>query len=238
MVAAVCLVEEVGEVPLPFAIFETQRKESIRFDRHSLGLVNLLPKELLALPCGPDLRHFDLVAGDLAALRPGLKRYDTARLPACHLDHEMHPRNHQAVVQKPELHVLPAIRGAGIVLLAVAANLFEHLRVDFKVAPLGQKVERLAAVQVIVELAVGSETGERPASDEATLPKSAQSPVSDILIASCQPHNLCSRTESVPQDGIQDVQIAVGNLSGSRGFGPGEFGELGCGHSGRLALGG
>ena len=238
MVAAVCLVEEVGEVPLPFAIFETQRKESIRFDWHSLSLVNFLPKQLAAMPRRSDLRHFGLVAGDLPTLTPGLKCHDTARLPACHLDHEMHPRDHKPVVQKPELHVLTASRCTGIVLLTVAADLLDHLWVDFKPPPLGQQVERLTVVQIVVELAVGSETGERPASDEATLPKSAQSPVSDILIASCQPHNLCSRTESVPQDGIQDVQIAVGNLSGSRGFGPGEFGELGCGHSGRLALGG
>ena len=163
MVAAVCLVEEVGEVPLPFAIFETQRKESIRFDRHSLGLVKLLPKELPALLCGPDLSAFRLAAGDLAALTPGLKRYDTARFPACYLDHEMHPRNCQPVVQKPELHMLTSNRGAGIILLPMVSNLFEHLRVDFKVAPLGQDVERLAVVQVVVELAVGSETRERPA---------------------------------------------------------------------------
>jgi hypothetical protein len=236
--AAVRLVEEVGELPILWAILEAQRKESIRFDWHSLSLVNFLPKQLAAMPRRSDLRHFGLVAGDLPTLTPGLKCHDTARLPACHLDHEMHPRDHKPVVQKPELHVLTASRCTGIVLLTVAADLLDHLWVDFKPPPLGQQAERLAIVEVVVELAVGSETGERPASDEATLPKSAQSPVSDILIASCQPHNLCSRTESVPQDGIQDVQIAVGNLSGSRGFGPGEFGELGCGHSGRLALGG
>jgi hypothetical protein len=101
---------------------------------------------------------------------PQGKGRHTARLPACHLDHEMHPRDHKPVVQEPELHMLATKRGAGIVLLAVAANLFEHLQVDFKVAPLGQEVERLTAIQVVVELAVGSEAGERPASYQATLP--------------------------------------------------------------------
>ena len=147
--AAVTLVEEVGELLLFWAILEAQRKESIRFDWHSLSLISLLPKELTALLCGPDLRHFGLVAGDLAALTPGLKRNAAARFPACHLDHEMHPRDHQPMVQKPELHMLATNGRACVVLLAVATDLFEHLRVDFKVAPLGQQVERLAAVQVI-----------------------------------------------------------------------------------------
>jgi hypothetical protein len=52
---------------------------------------------------------------------------------------------------------------AGIILFAVAADLFEHLRVDFKLAPLGQEVERLTTIQVVVELAMRPETGERPA---------------------------------------------------------------------------
>jgi len=39
----------------------------------------------------------------------------------------------------------------------------------FKVAPLGQQVERLEVIEVVVD-AVGAETGERPASYEATLP--------------------------------------------------------------------
>src|SRR5450759_4772271 len=114
----------------------------------------------------------------------------------------MHSRHHPPVIQTPELHVLAAICCAGIVLLAMAANLVEHLGVDLKPPPLGQQVKRRAVVQVIVELAVGSETGERPTSHEATFPKSAQSPVSDILIASCQPHNLCSRTEPIPKNSL------------------------------------
>jgi hypothetical protein len=51
--AAVRFVKEVGELPLLCTIFETQRKERIRFDRHSLGLVSFLPKELP--PCLVDL---------------------------------------------------------------------------------------------------------------------------------------------------------------------------------------
>src|ERR1035437_7582416 len=98
--AAVGLVEEVGEPPILRPFLESQGKESVRLNRHSLGLVNLLPKELPALPSGLDLRHFRLVAGNLPALAPGLKRYKTAGFPACHFDHEVHPRNHQAVVQK------------------------------------------------------------------------------------------------------------------------------------------
>src|ERR1035441_10489416 len=92
--AAVSLVEEVRELPIRWAVLETQGEESVRLNRYSLGLFNLLPKELAALLCGPDLRHFSLVASYLAALTPSLKSYDTARLPACHLNHEMHPRDH------------------------------------------------------------------------------------------------------------------------------------------------
>jgi hypothetical protein len=121
----------------------------------------------------------------------------------------VHSGNHQAVVQEPELHVLTANRRASVVLFQVAANLFQHQRVDFEAAPLGRKVERLAAVQVVVELAVGSEAGEGPASDEATLPQPAQPPVYDILIPACEPDNLGSRTEPIPQDGFEDVQVPV-----------------------------
>jgi hypothetical protein len=38
---------------------------------------------------------------------------------------------------EPELHMLASNRRSGIILLAMAANLFEHLRVDFKPAPFG-----------------------------------------------------------------------------------------------------
>src|SRR5450432_1800825 len=46
-----------------------------------------------------------------------------------------------------------------------------------------------------------------------TLPQPAQAAVSDIFIASCEAHNLRSRTESVPQDGIEDIEVAVGDRS-------------------------
>src|ERR1035437_10013761 len=131
--------------------------------------------------------------------------------------------------------MLATNRCAGIVLFAVAADLFEHLRVDFMVAPLGQQVERLTTVQVIVELAVGTETGERPASYQATLPQPAQASVSDIFIASCEPHNLGSRTESVPQDSIEDIEVAVGDRSRPPGLGPDEFGEFLRGHGKSLS---
>ena len=79
----------------------------------------------------------------------------------------------QSVVQESKLHVLATNSRAGIVLFAVAPHFVEHLRVDLKPAPLGEQVERLAAVQVIVELAVRSETRERPASHEARFPEPA-----------------------------------------------------------------
>jgi hypothetical protein len=126
----------------------------------------------------------------------------------------VHPRNHQAVVQKPELHVLATYRRAGIILLAVAANLFEHLRVDFKPSPLGQEVERLTAVQVVVKLAVRADAGESPPGQQAALPQPAQASVGDILVAGGKPRNLRSRTESVPQDRIEDIEVTVGNRSG------------------------
>jgi hypothetical protein len=102
-----------------------------------------------------------------------------------------HAGDHQAVVQKAELHVLAANCRTGIVLLAMAPNLFEHLRVDFK----------MAIVQVVVEFAVRADAGECPAIQEATLPQPAQAPMSDILIASDEAYDLGSRRESVPQEG-------------------------------------
>jgi hypothetical protein len=36
---------------------------------------------------------------------------------------EMHPRNHQAMVQKPKLHVLPTKRRADIILLAMGLRI-------------------------------------------------------------------------------------------------------------------
>src|SRR5450759_3644094 len=116
----------------PDACRKSSGKESIRLNRHSLSLVNLLPKQLAALPRRSDLGHFGLVAGDLPTLTPRFKRYEAARLSACHFDHEVHPRDHKPVVQEPELHMLATNRCAGIVLFAVAANLFEHLRMDLK----------------------------------------------------------------------------------------------------------
>jgi hypothetical protein len=221
--AAISLVEEVSELSILRAVLKTQGKESVRLNRHSLGRVNLLPKELACLPCGPDLGHIRLVAGDLPTLTPRLKRYDTARFPARHFDHEMHPRDHQAVVQKPELHVLATNGRACIVLLAVAANFFEYLRMDLKPAPLGQEVERLAAIQVVVKLAVRPEAREGPASHEATLPKPPQAPVRDILIVTHKAYNLRCRTEPVPQNNVEDVEVAVGDLSAAPGFRPDEF---------------
>src|ERR1035441_5357201 len=103
--------------------------------------------------------------------------------------------------------MLAANRRAGVILLAMAANLFEHLRMDLKPAPLGQEVERLAVVQVVVELAKRPEAGERPASDEATLPQPPQAAVADILIAPGEAHDLRSRTEPIAQNGVEDVEV-------------------------------
>jgi len=66
------------------------------------------------------------------------------------------------------------------------------------VAPLGQQVERLAIIQVIIKLAVGADAGERPPSHKAMLPKPAQTSMRYVLIAPCEAHDLRSRAESVP----------------------------------------
>ncbi|MGA3098000.1 MAG: hypothetical protein ABSF25_16215 [Bryobacteraceae bacterium] len=95
----------------------------------------------------------------------------------------------------------------------MSPNFFEHLLMDFQMAPLGQEVERLAVVQVVVKLAVRSEAWERPASDEATLPQPAQAPVGNILIAPGESHYLRGRTEPVAQNGVEDIEVAVGDLA-------------------------
>lgn len=146
--APVCLVKEIRELLSLRAVIEAECKERIWFNRNSLGFFNLLPEHLASMPRRSDLGHLGLVAGDLSTLAPGFQVDDTARFPAGHFHHEVHPRNHQAVVQKSELHVLATNGRSCIVLLAMAANFFQHLRVDFKAAPLGQEVERLAVIFV------------------------------------------------------------------------------------------
>jgi hypothetical protein len=167
------------------------------------------------------------VASDLPALTPRFKSDGAARFSTRHFDHEMHPRDHQAVVQEAELHVLATNGGTGKVLFAVAANLFEHLRMDLKVAPLGQEAERLAAVQVVVELAVRPETGEGPASDEATLPQPAQATVGDIFIASDEAYDLRCRTEPIPQNGVENIEVSITNAATAWHCRPLEFGKTG-----------
>src|SRR5579883_69643 len=98
--------------------------------------------------------------GNLPALTPGLKYHRASGLLGRHFDHEVHPRDHERMVQKAELHVLATNSSSGIVLLPMAANLFEHLRVDFEPALLGQQVQWFAVVQIIVKLAVRSKTWE------------------------------------------------------------------------------
>jgi hypothetical protein len=96
----------------------------------------------------------------------------------------VHPRDHQTVVQEAQLHVLTTNSRTAIVLLAVAPNLVEHLRVDLK---------------------------------------PAQAPVRDILIATREAYNLRCRTEPVPQNSVEDVEVAVCSPSGAPGLGPAEF---------------
>ena len=74
------------------------------------------------------------------------------------------------MVQKAQLHVLAANRRAGIIFFPVATNLFEHLRVDLKVAPLGQEVERLAIVQVVVKTRCASESRGTPSEQRGHAP--------------------------------------------------------------------
>jgi len=64
------------------------------------------------------------------------------------------------------------------------------------------------------KLASGAEAGKGPTSDEASLPPPARPPVRDIPIPAWEPDDLGSRTEPVPQDGIEDVQVAVGDRPG------------------------
>jgi hypothetical protein len=63
--------------------------------------------------------------------------------------------------------------------------------------------------------------------------------VSDIFIASCQADNLRSRTKSVPQNGFEDIEVAVADESRPPVLGPYEFREFLRGHKrSPLSLGG
>jgi hypothetical protein len=125
------------------------------------------------------------------------------------------------------LHVLATNSRTGIVLFAVAANLFEHLWMDLKPPPLGQEVERFAIIQIVVKFAVRPETGERPAIDQATLPQPAQASVRDIFIASRQAHDLRRRRESVPQNGVENIEVTITDAATAWHCRPLEFGKAG-----------
>src|ERR1017187_2609392 len=63
-----------------------------------------------------------------------------------------------------------------------------------------------------------------------TLPQPAHSPVCDILVASDEAYDLRGRTEPIPQDSVEDIEVAIGDLSGACRLGSDEFGEFLRGH--------
>ena len=127
------------------------------------------------------------------------------------------------MLEEAELHVLAAHGRVGIILFAVVAQLFEHLRLDFEPSICSEGFERIRAIKIVVKLAVASDTGEGPAVDEFALPQPTKTPMSDILVAANQPHKLRGRRKTVAEYGIKDVQITVSDLTAASFLGPDEF---------------
>jgi len=77
-----------------------------------------------------DLRHIHFVAAQLSSLSP-CGEFDTSFVgSAGYLQHEVHSRNHQIVLQEPELHVLSWNDRAGVVGVGIHPKLIFHLRMD------------------------------------------------------------------------------------------------------------
>jgi hypothetical protein len=127
------------------------------------------------------------------------------------------------VVQEAQLHVLAPKGSTGIVFLSMAANLVEHLGVDFELTAVGKQIERLSRIEVVVELAVRPDTWESPTVNQAPFPQATEPPVGNVLISPDHAQNLRSRTEPVAEDGIENLEVAIRHGSWPGCFGPDEF---------------
>jgi hypothetical protein len=131
------------------------------------------------------------------------------------------------MIQEPKLHVLAAYGSSCIVLFPVGSDFLQHLRVSLQSAAYGQEVKRLSPVQVVVELAMRPEAWESPTINEPLLPESTQAPMGDILVASDEAHDLRRGAEPIPQNGVENIEVAIGDLASPCILGADEFRKTG-----------
>ena len=92
-----------------------------------LGRVfRLTPEEVSRLGSAPTGRVVNVLppAAEGSALPPVSDLDLSGRISGSHLQHKVHARDHQAMLEKPELHVLAAHGCIRVIFLAVAADLF------------------------------------------------------------------------------------------------------------------
>src|SRR6266851_257127 len=117
----------------------------------------------------------DFVATQLSALPPGSEFKMPFAGSAGHLQHEVHPGNHQVVLQEPELHVLSSNDGASVVGVRVHTQFVFHLRMDLaQPSVLNQQFQTLAPVKVVDEFPVVWDFGKGKTVDELALPEDAK----------------------------------------------------------------
>jgi hypothetical protein len=79
-------------------------------------------------------------------LAPGFQNYVSGRLAAGRVKHEVHPGEHEAVLQESELHVLPSDRGLGVVFFPIVLDFVEHLLMHFQAVSVGEQVKCVSAI--------------------------------------------------------------------------------------------
>ena len=95
----------------------------------------------------------------------------------------MKSRDHERVIEKPELHVLATRGGPGIVFLPMTANLCQNGVLQLEASAFRQQIEGLPIVQIVKKLAVGADAWESKAIGELPFPKPSQSAMGNVLIA-------------------------------------------------------
>jgi hypothetical protein len=71
--------------------------------------------------------------------------------------------------------------------------------------------DRLSAIDVVDELAVGANAGEREPVYKLPLPKFAKSALSYVMIASDKTHQFRGGGETITQNNRDDVKVALGD---------------------------
>ena len=100
--------------------------------------------------------------------------------------------------EEAKLHVLALDCTPRVVGVAVHAEFIFQLLVDlWQALAFDKQLQRLAAIQVVHEFAMGANAGESEAVDEALFPQPPQAPLGYVFVAANQAHQFRSRREAV-----------------------------------------